>query len=117
MDGMNRAFIAILLLAVLFALYKYQEHIAKKSTTRKRKKPRRALQQQAQPEYTYQDDVSLSGLSQLSVGDLEDIRSIESQQLHYKPDSELGSIGGESQGGFSFLSDGSGSMDSDEFFQ
>lgn len=121
MDGLNRFLILLLLLALLYALYRYQQQLTENEspTTGKVEVTQQANNQKQRPGRELIDmdsieNISLNNVSQISLGSLDDDCSVG-----YKQDSALDSI--DSEGSFSLLDDNSRgskeSLDTNFFFR
>lgn len=85
MDSGNRVLILVLLLALLYALYMYQQYI--ESNEKLSKSKMKTLEyNENKREYKSNDNIRLDNVSQIDLGSLEDVRS-------YQNDSLLGSYG------------------------
>jgi hypothetical protein len=119
MNNINRILIFILLLTLLYALYKYQQHIMLGSNKDKSLQKKKIKRLKTRPLIKYEDvnnkdTISLDNISQISIGSIDDTNAEV-----YKPDSVIG--GSVDSGNISFLdtksNDSRDSKDSSFFFQ
>ena len=115
---MNRFLILILLLVLIYALYRYQQYISyndnvnentKKQNKKKNNKQKKIKKENNQNLIKYEDDVLTDNISQMSINSLTD-----QSNENYKQDSILNSL--DSGDTLSFL-DEKASKESSFFFQ
>jgi len=106
MISLNRILILLLLIALLYALYKYQQQIIDKEEAEYKKKRKiKSINNKV----IEKDDISIDNISQFSLGSLEDIKS-----NLYKQDSILDSLDSNSLGSLGSMAETYSFLDSQE---
>lgn len=123
MNGLNRFFIFILLLALLYALWRYQQYIlgadedddpVPQIADKPKKKGRKHRYAKKLIDEESMDNITIDNVSQFSLGSLEDLKTNDGANP-YKQDSILDSL--DTGDNLSFLDDASRDSRGSFFFE